>query len=203
MLELLERIEKSFKCRLAYEISIESRSAHWYLDKNWFINEVKYKEVSEIINKEISKSREESILHYKNTYDYPTMPPIWNIVEIISFGQCVKFYSSLKRGYKNKIARTYSEDAKFIENWMYCLSLLRNNCAHHSRLWNKRFNFTLIKKHKKYTDYYPTNYSNRIFDYLIVLQIILSKINNNSNWLNRLTNLINEYKIDVSRMGFP
>lgn len=203
LLELLERIEKSFKSRLAYELSIKSGSAHWYLDENYFINSNKYEEILKIISEEVGKSKEMSISHYKETYNNPVLPPIWNVVEILSFGQCVKFCSNLKREYKNKISRTYGDDEKFVLNWLYVLSLLRNNCAHHSRLWNKIFNFTPNKSHDKYKQFFSNNEDVRLFDCLIVLQIMLSKVNPTSGWLLKLKEYLEEFKINPKNMGFP
>lgn len=203
LLELLERIEKSFKCRLAYELSIECGDSHWYLDKNFFINDLAYKEILKIITDEVEKSREDNILHYRETYNNPTLPPIWNVVEILTFGQCVKICKLLKREYKNKIARTFLEDEKFILNWMHCLSALRNNCAHHSRLWNKVFILTPNRSHSNYRVYYSSEMENRLFDYLVVLQIILSKINPTSSWLDKLKSYIKEFQININSMGFP
>lgn len=203
LLEVLERIEKSFKCRLTYEISICCQNAHWYLDKNFFINENLFKRSLKIITNEVSKSREDSILHYKKTYNNPQLPPIWNVVEILSFGQTIKICKMLKREYRNKVARTFFEDEKFIMNWLHCLYILRNNCAHHSRLWNKVFNFTPNKSHVKYKKCYVVGGETRLFDYLVILQIILIKINPTSSWLEKLKQNINFFKININSMGFP
>jgi len=203
LLELLERIEKSFKCRLEHELSVWCNNAHWYLDKKFFININKHQEILNIISHEVNKSCEINILHYRNTYDKPPLPPIWNIVEILSFGQCVKICKSLKSEYRNKIARTYEEDEIFILNWMHCLSILRNNCAHYSRLWNRTFNFTPNKKHNKFRQFYSSEDNRRLFDYLVVLQIMLKKINPTSSWLDKLKENLIEYKINTKSMGFP
>lgn len=203
LLELLERVEKSFKCRLTYEVSVDCQNAHWYLDKNFFINEIYFKKSLKIITNEVSKSREDSILHYKKTYDDPKLPPIWSVVEILSFGQTIKICKMLKREYRNKIARTFFDDEKFILNWLHCLYILRNNCAHHSRLWNKAFNFTPNKSHVNYKKYFIVDSETRLFDYIIILQIILIKTNPTSSWLEKLKQNIDLFEINISSMGFP
>ncbi len=43
----------------------------------------------------------------------------------------------------------------------------------------------------------------RLFNYLVVLQIILRNANPTSQWLTRLSTLVDEYHIDVVHMGFP
>ena len=203
LLELLERVEKSFKCRLALEMSVECGNAHWYLDKDFFVNENEQKEIINIIKNEVGKSREDCILHYKETYESPGLPPIWNVIELLSFGQCVKLCKALKREYKNKVSRTFGEDEQFITSWIHCLSILRNNCAHHSRLWNRVFGFKPNRRHKKYKEFYSSNGNNRLYDYLVVLQIVLSTINPSSSWLRKLKEHLIEYKINTVSMGFP
>jgi len=202
LLELLERIEKSFKCRMAYELSTAKNNPHWYLDEELFVNKEVHRENLKIINEECKKSREISIAHYNETYNEPALPPIWMLIEILSFGQCVKIGKSLKREYKNKIARTFNEDEKFVMSWMHCLSVLRNNCAHYSRLWNRDFTLTPKALHKNFGGYFVLE-NKRLFNYLVVLQILLGKINPTSSWLVKFKELIDEHKIDVNQMGFP
>jgi abortive infection bacteriophage resistance protein len=202
LLESLERIEKSFKCRMAYELSLENNDSHWHLDENLFIDKKSHEEALSIITEEVDKSREISILHYKQKYDKPALPPIWTSLEILSFGQCVKICKSLKREYRNKISRTFGDDERFIMNWMHCLSVLRNNCAHHSHLWNRDLVFTPQMNHKIYGEYFNLE-TRRIYNYLVVLQIMLSKINPTTSWLDSFKEYQAEYKVGTKNMGFP
>jgi len=199
---MLERIEKSFKCRMAYELSIEMEDSHWHLNERLFSSKEAHQGILDLITIEVNKSREATIMHYKKSYCEPILPPIWVLIEILSFGQCVKICKSLKKEYRNKISRSFGEDEKFIVNWMHCLSILRNACAHHSRLWNRDFIFTPKINHRKYYKCFAPN-SRRLFNYLVLLEITLSKINPTSSWLEKLRVLIDEHRIEVSHMGFP
>lgn len=202
LLGLLERIEQSFKCRLAYELSILKNNSHWFLNEEIFSDKKAHIEIMRILEEEVEKSKEElCIKHYFEKYSEPALPPIWTLIEILSFGECVKISRKLIIAYRNKIARTYGEDEKFIINWMHCLSILRNICAHHSRLWNREIVLTPNKNHRKYASFFFD--FNRLFNYLVILQILLNKINPNSSWVDRLEGLIKECKIDVGHMGFP
>jgi abortive infection bacteriophage resistance protein len=87
-------------------------------------------------------------------------------------------------------------------SWMHCLSVLRNNCAHYSRLWNRDFTLTPKSFHKNYEQYFVSG-NKRLFNYLITLQILLSKVNPTSSWLVKFKELIDEHKIDINQMGFP
>lgn len=202
LLEVLERIEKSFKCRMAYELSISRNDSHCYLDKELFLNENLSAEMSRLVSDEVYKSREASIIHYREAYEDPELPPIWMVMEILSFGQCVKIGKALNRDYKNKISRTYGEDEQFVMSWMHCLSVLRNSCAHHSRLWNRDLTLAPKMNHRVYGRYFNVG-NRRLYNYLVAMQIVVSKINPTSSWLERLKELINEHEINVRHMGFP
>jgi len=207
ILDLLERIEKSFKCRMAYEIAVKNSDSHWILNRDLFLNK-RYDKFIIPSLKEIKKSKEQCIIHYYNKYSYPKHPPIWIMIEVLSFGNCVTIYRQLKRGEQKIVARSYGLDSIFIVNWMHALSRLRNICAHHSRLWNSNINMKLKQVHDKYGKFFENKHTKRnsytpIFDYLVILQIILCKIYPGSTWDERLAVLIDEHKINISHMGFP
>jgi len=202
LLELLERIEKSFKCRMAYILSIEENNPHWYLYNKFFDIEDEHVKILDLITEETEKSRELSIQHYKDCYSEPILPPIWTVLEIISFGQCVSIFKSLKKEYRNKISRSFGEDEQFITNWLLCSSLLRNHCAHYSRLWSRNLTFIPKMNHAVYEKYF-NKISRRLYNYLVILQILLNEINPTSSWLEKMKELITEHKINIKQMGFP
>ena len=202
LFEILERIEKSFKCRMSNSLCIDKKDAHWYLNRDLFESEEKYLGIINTITENVDKSKELSIYHYKEAYEQPILPPIWTILEILSFGQCCHIYNSLKKECRNKIARSFGEDDKFISNWMLCSSVLRNHCAHYSRLWNRSLTYFPKTNHKLYKKYFNLE-NNNIYNHLVVLQILLNRINPTSSWLEKLEELIIQHEINTKKMGFP
>jgi len=202
LLELLERIEKSFKCRMVYELAIEQKDPHWYLNKEFFVDNEGYLEILRLLQDEVEKSKEISINHYKNKYNDPILPPIWAVVEILSFGQCVRICKYLKREYKNKISRSFGEDEMFLMSWMHSLSVLRNICAHYSCLWNRNLVFTPKNEHHVYGKFFRSK-DRRLYNHIVVLQILLSKMNPTASWLDKFKELVAEFEIDVTCIGFP
>ncbi len=61
-------------------------------------------------------------------------------LEVISFGTLSRLYELLnKDDNKKTIAKQFGlNKIDILENWMHALSNLRNCCAHHSRIWNRR-----------------------------------------------------------------
>ena len=79
--------------------------------------------------------------------------PLWVIVELMSFSNLSKLYSSMYYSEKDVIANMVGVGRDTLENHLHCLSVLRNKCAHSARMYNTDFNppamFTtsLLRKH--------------------------------------------------------
>jgi abortive infection bacteriophage resistance protein len=201
LLEILERVEKSFKARTAYNLSNYNQDAHCHTNKDLYIDISRHNTMQTMFEKVYVDSSEISINHYRSRYNNPTLPPIWTMVEILSFGQVVKYVKGLTRFNQNLVARSLGADASYTLNWIHCLSVLRNTCAHHSRLWNRELTLTIKTKHDTYEKYFNNN--KRLFNYLVALQILLNEINPTSSWQDKLEKLIEEYNVNVNHMGFP
>jgi abortive infection bacteriophage resistance protein len=80
-----------------------------------------------------SYSKEEFILHYKQTYSSPL--PIWIAVELWDFGMLSKFLSGMRHDDLASIAARYIiPRPELLTSWMRSMNFVRNTCAHHSRL---------------------------------------------------------------------
>ena len=211
LLDAIERIEVSFRTQWAYHLSHEY-GAHAHLidskgiskKSHWYRTNIKD------LNEHVCRSDEPFIKHYRETYD-EELPPVWVSCEVMSLGLLSRFYSNL-RAYKVRkaIAATYQLDEKFLEGFMEHLSYVRNVCAHHSRIWNRHLSKKMpIPKSK------PTGIKDNIFidaayktehklyNTLVLIQHIMTLICKDSHWAKSLEQLINKYKIDSKRMGFP
>lgn len=86
------------------------------------------------------KSRDERARHYRNTYNSPAMPPVWMFKEFLTFGATAKLYSHLANDVRDEIAKAFGVGSVAVfDNWVLCFVDLRNICAHHDRLFNRRF----------------------------------------------------------------
>jgi len=203
LLDVLERIEKSFKCHLVYEMSIKTNDPFWIASHDFFQDGEKYNERIIGMLDGLISSKESCIRHYYNNYHKPKYPPAWMIIEALSFGQAVMIFSQLTLENQEIVANSYGINKVFISNWFYALSIVRNVCAHHSRLWNNEFVVRLNQRHGFYGKLFNNSNGNRLFNYLIVLHAINCKFNPTSGWVEKLENLIVEHKINISHMGFP
>ena len=91
---------------------------------------------------EVRNSKEAFIEHLRGRYKEP-LPPIWAAVEVMSLGHLSRWFANMKHGKdRNKVARAYLMDETILASFLHHLSVVRNLCAHHSRLWNREFTLT-------------------------------------------------------------
>jgi len=152
LFDYIGHIEISVRSTLCNVMALRTMDSHWYLDRNLFCSEFKQKnkrgkvEYSLFLNAvkdESYRSREIFIKSYKKKYCKPKHPPSWMIIEILTMGNWSKLYNNLdSQVYKEEISNLYDVNVKYFESWIRALSGLRNHCAHHSRIWNKKFHIS-------------------------------------------------------------
>lgn len=146
----IEKIEVVLRTKIVQAYCEVTNNSHWYEDESLFKNDSHFVNGEEIfvyntllddIIREIDRSNEDFIKHYKSKYSNPDTPPAWMALEVISFGALSRLYELLnKDDNKKAVAKLLGlNKVDILENWMHALSNLRNCCAHHSRVWNRRF----------------------------------------------------------------
>ncbi len=207
LLDAIERIEISIRTQWAYCFS-ECHGPHAYLQKD--LNNIKWQPRNMILlEKELERSDEIFIKHYKKTYTSPIMPPIWAVCEIMSFGLLSRFLKAMRASEtRTRIGKIYNLDYTVLVSFIEHLTYLRNLCAHHSRVWNKKLTKTMqipISKPDVLVGNFNREISSlrKIYNSLVMIIYFLEKVCPDSHFKVKLVQLINAHKIDVSAMGFP
>ena len=125
----------------------------------------------------------------------------------MSYGCMLTMYKGISDSIKKEIAVHYGIPDKVLTSWLQTINVMRNICAHHSRLWNRELGVKpFIPRKQKYPQWHvPVEIpQNRIFGVLTILRYLLSIIAPQSKWESRLLGLLDEYP-EISRrsMGFP
>lgn len=93
---------------------------------------------------------EEFVKHFH--LNYGGEMPIWVATECMTFGSLTRLFSLLNAKDALKIADNLEvRDAGLVHKWMKALNVLRNNCAHNSRVWNRRTIYPPAKPPKNLT----------------------------------------------------
>ncbi len=208
ILGAIEKIEISFRTQFIYHTVI-SLGSHWYLDPNHFRNPKNYSKNIHTLRKELDRSSEDFIKHYKNKYTNPKDPPAWMSFETISFSLLSQFFFNMKYNkIKKSVAKHYGiRNKKIMENWMHSLSQLRNLCAHHSRVWNRRFPIQISIPRK--TDYpfvhsSTSIYPNKLYAFVSIIHYLLKIIDPDDDFASRLRSIIEDCPLaSLKSMGFP
>lgn len=202
----IERVEVYYRTLISYTFSLikcvnPPHDQHY--DENNFYNKKGYNEVMDSFKKEKNYYKDSLIVkHHKLKYN--SKMPLWVIVELMSFSNTSKLYSSMYDSDKDAISAKVGISADTLENHLHCLAVLRNKCAHAARLYNTEFNppakFTrqFLKKHPKIKN-------NSLFAYALVLIKRLPEKTMKNSLVDDLSIVIEEYKQDInlSQIGFP
>jgi abortive infection bacteriophage resistance protein len=195
--DTLENIEIFLRTKIIELISKEG--AFGYLT---MINKEKKDEILNRINRELNRSKEVFIKHYKNKY-LDEYYPIWMIVETISFSLLSMLLKNLDEESKIKLANDLNLSVDVLESWLHNLVYIRNICAHHSRIWN-RILAIRPKIPRKKEEFKGLN-NKKLFFSLCVIQYFLNFIDEEENSLKKeLQNLFLKYpEISKRNIGFP
>ncbi|RBO86116.1 Abi family protein [Marinomonas aquiplantarum] len=204
-LDALERIEIALRVDISHTLGRHSPFAYLEPDhfKDLFSKQVDAK--TGVIPQHawlqnhanlISRSKEDFIQHTKEKYGLPV--PIWVACEIWDFGTLSRLFKGMLPDQQTLIANKYRvTKGETLESWLRCLNYLRNVCAHHSRLWNR--NMIEQPKHDGLIDIYgientlSTHILARPFLQLCLIKHLLTTINPNSTWWERLKTLLDEF----------
>lgn len=183
-LDAIERIEIAFRAAIANTLANDKNCGpHFYLNAIHFERGDEHRKFL----KNVAGLREDlSMKHYYSTYNTPPFPPIWAVLEALSIGQLSKLLADLHLDHRKRIAACFGYDETVITSWLKSLTLLRNLCAHHSRLWNTSITSNAPKYANAIQAEFPPQIDRgRVFSRAVVAQALMQSIDPSSNWKNK------------------
>ena len=208
VLDAIERVEIAVRTKLVNTFT-SAYGPFGYRDPVNFaapVDERRFNATLGFIDHETEKSNEEFVVHFRSTYDSSKGLPLWMAVEVMTFGNLLTLFKLLKKKDKKAIAKDFGISASVLESWLTVLNYVRNVRAHHARLWNRHLpvNPELPDKDLRWHDEaYPVNPS-RIYSVLSLLNQMLAVIAPQSNWKNRLLELLAEFpEVHRPSMALP
>ena len=209
VIEAIERIEVSLRAQWSRELSLQG-GAHAYMNANLFKCSRIHEESFRKITNTLSKNKETFIQHYRETYDDPKLPPIWTIVEIMTFGELSHWFENTKNNkIKKSIATAFNiPNNRLMKRIFVALTIVRNICTHHNRLWNRRFieasPYIKMLNKNLVPDSSPNQQAKYLYNYLVVIEHLMRSISPNSQWKFRLIELLDTIgSNNHQQMGFP
>ena len=209
----IERIEVALRARIG-ELLVSEGSLS-YRNKIIFRPNFKHEEWLETADKRVSRAmrRNESIKHYADQYG--GQYPFWVLADVLDFSDISKLYEGLKTTDQYKLAEDLGVNIDLnllsanlrrktlrshpLVRWFEQLSIVRNTCAHHGRLWNKSFTpastNALRTVHGLST--LPDGQSGRIYGTLVLMAFLLQTISPNSSWQGKIINLLEDLQVQL------
>ena len=196
----LEEVEITMRANISNYHALKY-GALGYLNEASFDTRHNHKQFLKKIDRLIeSNTGEELVTHHMKKYGGAF--PLWVIMEFFSFGMLNSFYSDMSTEDKRAIAeKAFGYPYRSVENWLICLSDLRNHCAHYNRLYANRM--SVVPKQPPDLE---RPLSDTVFDYILILKRLYPRSDVwNTSFAVKLALLIDEYDdcVELSHLGFP
>ncbi len=200
----IENIEIAFRSQLCLKLALDTNDSHWQLNPALFTPHFDHTRFLVDCEKEAARSRELFIKSYQKKYTEPVLPASWMLMEIVSFGTWSKMYSSLRdKRYKKDIAAYFKLKPFILESWIHSITVIRNLCAHHARIWNRSLTIKprMTARMEKYYSARETE-RERIVLILDIISELLKPLGMYEEFINELYELIHRYPVvTVASMG--
>lgn len=215
--EACKKVEISVRARWAHVLS-ERHGPQAYEELDVFCdlsaNEKKRQKAAKFhlenllsLDRELSRSKEVFVTHYR--YEKKVLrPPIWVVSESMTFGLLSRFYDGIARDSDKKaIAKTYNLSVDGLRSILQRTVYVRNLCAHHSRLWNRKLTVNMSLPNSQPRDIISSlnpAEPKHLYNSIILLGHMTSIIEPDWNWKPRIRQHLEELNPNLhADMGFP
>lgn len=230
IMDAIERVEIAFRVCLAYEWAKSTSMSNPQSLKGNFAKKYRNRPQADrlkLFQANYERSLEDFAFHFREDEGIIKVEdlPVWVFVQFSTFGNLHNLY---KDGLPLKLRQTIShffgfQDEAFFSSLIALLVAARNICAHHGRLWNRKWKYDtqnplhplhsrLADIAKDSTNPYWDSSQRGNFDkgktafLLTALHVLLQYAANTSQWDKRLITLLKESAPGagiVAEMGFP
>ena len=206
LLEAIERVEIAMRTHWA-QVLAERYGSHAYLQRQVFQNSAIYEACLQNVDDELRRSKETFVQHYRDKYTQPSRPPIWAVSELLTLGQFSKWLGNVKlRNDRQAMAHRLGLDETVVCAFAHHLTHIRNLCAHHCRVWNRKLTFTMTlpKRPAELAAQFNVAEDRRIYNTLVMLAWCVRTITPDTTWPNRLHTLLSgRTPHELKAMGAP
>ena len=124
LLNEIEKVEIAIR-RAIMNIPVQmTGDIYWLTNSVHFANQRTFQETKNTIDREYTKSTEEFIKHFKNSYCDP-YPPSWILGELLTMGNVNMVYRNLKADkIRKRISHYFGLQPIVLESWITSLTLL-------------------------------------------------------------------------------
>ncbi len=209
VMEYMERVEVVLRAKLTNYYSLEY-GFFWYTDEN--LIDKKYKgqwhDLLGQLQKNFEVPKELFLKTFKRNYPNEPFPPSQMALETLSLGELARLFRALTTDKaKLQIAAEFRQAPATLDTWFLWLANVRNICAHHGRLWNRIMSADRptipSRKDYKFPAPMPENANTTMYGAVALIDHLLQCFNSDNHFTQHVEDLIREYQVDATLMGFP
>lgn len=207
LFEAIQQIEVALRARIIRVFSL-LHGPFWFTDESLFSDKSAFFRTLGIIEDTVDNSQEGYIRDHWLLYETTPFPPAWKTLEVLSFSTISFLYRNFTdKQAKKAVAREFGlPQHLFLESWIRSIAVLRNICAHHIRLWNRKFN--IKPRLPRHLDHpwitRPCQDINRLYPILTAVAYLTDRLHPASDFKRDLKALIASHpSVNLSAMGFP
>jgi abortive infection bacteriophage resistance protein len=205
----IEHVEVTLRGSWAYALAHQG-GGHGYLSAALYGDRKHFHENLARLARDVGSSSETYIDHYRRNYDDPAMPPVWMVAEMMTFGSLSRWYSSLAdRRLRHAVAQRFGlPEALFVPLIKHLVDV-RNICAHHGRLWNRRFRVSPRLPRQPADldatlDHAVASQPGTLYNTIVLLTFLMRIVAPTSRWREDIADLLETHPTgDLAAMGFP
>ncbi|HEY5857612.1 MAG TPA: Abi family protein [Aldersonia sp.] len=170
-----------------------------------------------------ARGRDQFVDHHYDKYGGKL--PIWVLTDVLDFADISKLFAGMTAPNQRVVAewfavtpRPHASKSQLqrwsgkhpLSNWLLHLTIVRNICAHHNRLWNRQLTPVGTSRiaHLRGFDGVPTDQSEHVYVTICILAYLLESTSPGNTWTSKVAALVQEsFERFVHRspteMGFP
>lgn len=210
LLEGLATVEITLRSRFAYyysqhlgEFSYLVSETYGNLPKESAINaELGIQKLVKQIEEDLAQSKERYIKRFR---DANQEIPVWVAIEALSMGTVSKMYSRIRNAeVRYAVAKSFGiPNPEFAMSIFRSLTVLRNHCAHHARIWNRVPEFpppvlNILKTESDKDVYHRTSWA-----WIVTLAKLADEINRNTHYSEDLFDFIDSFPEFHEGLKYP
>ena len=209
VLDALERVEVAVRARWAYELAHEHGPHAHLMPALHQRKPAAYEKDLTELRKWVKQARGQEVFirHLLRKYEEP-LPALWAVCEVMPFGLLSRWYGNLSDNrVRAAISGRFGLDHEQLGSWVHHLSIVRNVCAHHGRLWNREFTVTPTAPRTKPGGLHARWHhgSRQLYNTLLILLHFMDVVAPGHSWRDRLRDHLASLDAPggVRAMGFP
>ncbi|SFD05633.1 Abortive infection bacteriophage resistance protein [Chitinophaga sp. CF118] len=203
----IEMIEVAVKSLISDRMSCK-HGPHWYLNSSNFTSSYDSAGLESFLKENCNQQSDYHFIRgYMREFTTPEFPPSWMIMELLTFGKISLMFEHLgDPEVRNDICHYFGSAKNLLPSWLHAFTFIRNKCAHHSKLV-----FTTtpirpvmpIRQNKRFLNEAEIVDNASLYCILACMQFVISKIDPDARFKERLLNLIAKFPdFDYRQMGF-